>query len=207
MHRLVVADDHPIVHHAIRAALPNPRFAVVAECTDGATALRAARALRADLLVLDLSLPDMSGISVLHAIRAEHLPLRVLVVSAHGEEDGGVRAMRAGADGYVPKSASPDELRHALGIVARGKRYFRAAVAEASSRTVDDDALLASLSGREFGVLKGLAQGHGNREIAAGLGISPKSVSACRGKLMRKLGARHLRALIDFARNNNIVDP
>ena len=206
MHRLVVADDHPIVHHAIRAALPSPSFAVVAECTDGSAALRAARALRADLLVLDLSLPGVSGIGVLHAIRAEHLPLRVLVVSAHSEQEGGVRALRAGADGYVAKSASPDELRHALNLVAQGKRYFPPAVAEASARSIDDDALLGSLSDREFGVLKGLAQGRDNGEVAADLGITAKAVSTCRAKVMRKLGARHLRALIDFARSNNVVD-
>jgi two-component system response regulator EvgA len=202
---VVVADDHPLVVHAVRQALPDAgRFAIVAECGDGRAALSAVRARRADLIVLDLALPGLPGLAVLQAIRAERLPTRVLVLSAHAEGEGGMRALQAGADGYLPKSAAPEELALAIALVARGKRYFRQAVS-AAPRVQGDDVLLARLSDREFQVLKGVAEGRSNQEIAEALGLTPKAVSTHRNKVMRKLGAHHLRALLDFARNNHIV--
>ena len=203
---VVIADDHPIARHAVRKALAqDDRFTVVAECTDGPSALHAVRLRRADLLVLDLGLPGLSGDAVLQAIRADGLQTRVLVVSAQRESEGGVRAMRAGADGYVPKSAAPEELVLAIALVARGRRFFRPAVSAAPRGMAGDDGLLAALSDREFQVLKGVAEGRSNPEIAEALGLTPKAVSTHRNKVMRKLGMPHLRALMDFARSNYIV--
>ena len=206
MHRIVVADDHPIVFRAVREALPSSAFRVVAECVDGRAALDAVRLHRADLLVLDLHLPAIDGIALLQRLRAERTRVRVLVLSAEEERTGGLRAMRAGADGYVPKSDGLGDLTLALDLVARGKRFFRTCVTRwATPGLHDDDALLGSLSEREFDVLKGLAEGRSNVEIGADLALDPKSVSACRNKLMRKLGMANLPALIAFARANNIT--
>jgi two-component system invasion response regulator UvrY len=203
---IVVADDHPLVLHAVRHALPQgDRFAIVAECGDGRAALAAVRLRRADLLILDLELPGLSGLAVLQAIRAERLPTRVLVLSAHAELEGGMRAFQAGADGYLPKSAAPGELALAIALVARGKRFFRPAVVAAPRGAQGDDLLLAQLSDREFQVLKGVAEGRSNQEMSESLGLNAKAVSTHRNKVMRKLGVRHLRALLDFARNNHIV--
>ena len=179
MHRLVVADDHPVVFHAVRAALPSPAFRIVAECTRGDDAIEAVRQHAADLLVLDLHMPGT----------------------------GGTRALRAGADGYVAKSSAMADLTLALNMVARGQRFFRAAAipSAAGHAPLDDDALLGSLTEREFDVLKALAAGRSNREIADDLAVHPKAISAVRAKLTRKLGTSSLAALIDFARQNNIT--
>ena len=201
MHRLVVADDHPIVSAALRSALPPRAFRVVAECTDGVAALEAVRRHRPNVLVLDLHLPRMDGIAVVERLRAERLPVGVLVLSCEEEDFGGPRALRAGADGYANKGASPAELATAIATVARGKRWFRAAMPACD----DNDALLGALSDREFDVLKALAAGGTNGEIAADLALTPKIVSACRGALMRKLGLSNLRGLIEFARANRVL--
>ncbi|MCC8364100.1 response regulator transcription factor [Lysobacter sp. A6] len=205
MHRLVVADDHPIVFHAIRDALPRVGFRIVAECMEASAALAAIRAYAPDTLILDLHLPG-GGLTLLQRLRAAGSRVRVLVLSGDDERVGGLRALRAGADGYLPKTASPADLTHAIELVARGKRCFRPLVTEGvASADSNDDALLGSLSDREFSVLKGLAEGRSNGEIALDLALTPKSVSACRNKLMRKLSLPNLPALILFARVNHVT--
>lgn len=207
MHRLVIADDHPVVHHAVRAALPSQAFRVVAECTRGDTALEAVRTLKPNLLVLDLQLPGVEGITVLRRLRTLGTPVRVLVLSCEDDRDGGLRALRAGADGYVAKSSPIGQLGCAIDAVARGQRCFRPEVTQRlrASSAMDDDALLGSLSDREFDVLKGLATGRSYRELADDLAVDPKTISAVRGRLSRKLGTPSLAALIEFARLNNVA--
>ncbi len=209
MHRLIVADDHPIVFRAVRDALPSGGFRIVAECTDAAAAFAAVHAhttaTHPVTLVLDLQLPG-SGVAVLRRLRAQQVPARVLVLSGEEERAGGLRALRAGADGYVPKTDSLADLSLAIDLVARGKRFFRPVVTAGTSHGAqDDDTLLGSLSDREYGVLKGLAEGRTNGEIAFDLALTPKSVSACRNKLMRKLALDNLPALIAFARLNHVT--
>lgn len=205
MQRLLLADDHPVAFRAIRAALPRVGYRIVAECQEASTALEAVRALSPDLLILDLHLPG-GGLKLLNRLRSVGSRLRVLILSADDERVSGLRAMRAGADGYVPKTATAAELRHAIELVARGKRFFRARVTEGViSADSNDDALLGSLSDREFSVLKGLAEGRSNGEIALFLALTPKTVSACRNKLMRKLSLPNLPALIHFARVNHVI--
>jgi DNA-binding NarL/FixJ family response regulator len=207
MHRLVIADDHPVVFHAVRAALPSPAFRIVAECTRGDDALEAVQRFAPDVLVLDLQLPGVGGIGVLRRLRATGSPVRVLVLSCEDEEHGGLRALRAGADGYVAKSSALADLSCAIDGVARGQRCFRPGVTQRlrANSALDDDALLGSLSDREFDVLKGLATGRSYRELADDLAVGPKTISAVRARLSRKLGTPSLAALIEFARLNNIA--
>ena len=203
MHRLVVADDHPIVFAALRQALSPHAFRIVAECTDGEAALDAVRRLRPNVLILDLHLPRMDGLVVLQRLRAERIPVAVLVLSCEEDDFGGPRALRAGADGYACKRTSHADLAMAVEMVARGKPFFRAA--KPAPGAGDEDALLGALSEREFDVLKALAAGGTNPEIAADLALTPKIVSACRNKLMRKLGLANVRALLEFARANRVL--
>ena len=209
MHRIVIADDHPIVFRALRDALPSNGFRIVAECTDATAAIAAVRAHTTTThpvtLILDLQLPG-GGIAALKRLRAQLVPARVLVLSGEPERTGGLRALRAGADGYVPKSDPLADVALAIDLVARGKRFFRPVVTAGTTHGAqDDDALLGSLSDREYGVLKGLAEGRTNGEIAFDLALTPKSVSACRNKLMRKLGLDNLPALMAFARMNHVT--
>lgn len=203
VHRIVVADDHPIIHRAVRDAVPKG-FVVVAECTDATSAFEAIRTHAAHLVVLDPRLRG-DGLSLLMRLRALRIPVRILVLSAEAESTGGVRARRAGADGFVPKTATRADLALAIELVARGKRHFRSGPAAGPGADYDDDALLGSLNDREFGVLKGLAAGRSNGEISVDLALTPKCVSACRNKLMRKLGMPSIPALIAFARFNHVL--
>src|SRR5690349_21981153 len=170
MHRLVVADDHPIVFRAVRAALPAVGYSVVAECIDAAATLASVRAHTTNThpitLVLDLQLPG-GGIALLQAMRAQAVPARVLVLSAENERSAGMQALRAGADGFLPKTCALGELAVAIDAVARGKRYYRPELMILAARgPISDDALLGSLSDREYAVLKGLVGGSTNGEIA-----------------------------------------
>jgi two-component system response regulator EvgA len=211
MHRLVVADDHPVVFHAVRAALPSPAFRIVAECTQGTEVIEAVREQSANFVVLDLQLPGASGITVLRRLRGLGARARVLVLSCEDDATGGARALRAGADGYVTKSSTLADLRLALDLVGRGQRFFRPEATRwlpagsEGTAPIDDDALLGSLTEREFDVLKALAAGRSNREIAEELAVDAKAVSTVRAKLTRKLGTTSLAALIEFARLNNIA--
>jgi len=205
MQRMLLADDHPVVFHAIRDALPRAGYRIVAECLDASVAYAATRALAPDFLILDLHLPG-GGLKLLNRLRSAGSRVRVLILSGDDERVSGLRAMRAGADGYLPKSATAAELVHAIEYITRGKRFFRARVTEGViSADSNDDALLGSLSDREFSVLKGLAEGRSNGEIALALALTPKTVSACRNKLMRKLSLPNIPALIHFARVNHVI--
>jgi DNA-binding NarL/FixJ family response regulator len=160
--------------------------------------------------VLDLHLPGIDGIAVLRRVRALGLRVRVLVLSAEDEDGGGLRARRAGADGYVPKAAALSDLGLALDLLARGRPFFRLATPPPGRplpAELDDDALLGSLTDREFDILKAIAVGQSNGEIADALAMRSKAVSAVRVKLMRKLGTANIAALIEFARLNNVVPP
>jgi two-component system response regulator EvgA len=206
MHRLLIADDHPLALRAVREAVSrNARFRIVAECTDASSTLNAISRYAPDTIVLDLNLPG-SGITVIQRLRAAGLRTRVLVLSAEDERTGGLRALRAGADGYLPKTGTVGDLKSAIELVARGKRCFGPMVTRGVFRAdSSDDALIGSLSDTEFDVLKGLAEGRSNGEIALDVALTPKSVSAHRNKLMRKLGLANLPALIAFARANHVT--
>ena len=212
--RIVIADDHHLVREGIRQVLQaGDEFDVVGQASNGAEALRLTESLSPDVLVLDVSMPGQSGLEVTAALRDRSSPVRVLVLSVHDHPQYVIEAVRAGARGYLRKDTEPAELRRAIRAVARGESFFSPSVARHLSAAIQGDTApgaadrLAELTPREREVLKGIAQGHTNKEIAAALGLSSRTVESYRESLMRKLGLYTVAELTRLALEAERQDP
>jgi len=194
--RIVIADDHHLVREGIRQVLQTgDEFEVVGQASNGAEALGLVEALAPDVLVLDVSLPDQSGIEVTSALRDRGSGVRVLILSVHDHPQYVIEAVRAGARGYLRKDTEPAELRRAIRAVAKGESFFSPSVARHLSAAIQGNGeentaprRLAALTPREREVLRGIADGRTNKEIAAALDLSSRTVESYRESLMRKLG-------------------
>lgn len=210
MIRCLVADDHPIVRQGLAALIgAQSDMAPPGEAATAAETLERIRGERWDLIILDLNLPDGSGLEVLRRIRRERPGLPVLVLSAHPEEQFAVRTLRAGAAGYLNKQQAADELVVAIRRVLAGRRYVSTALAERLAAALDPDALDGdphdTLSDREFQVLRLLGAGNAVSDIAAQLHLSVKTVSTYRARLLEKLGLRSTAELVAYAIRNGLV--
>lgn len=207
MIRVLVVDDHPIVRKGTKAILEDELGAVVDEAGDGDAALVALEQPY-DAVVLDLSMPGRSGIDLLAEIKHRHPKLPVLIMSLHGEEQFAVRALRAGASGYLTKTAAPENLSAAVGKILRGGRYITETLAERLAADVGGEAVAAPhdrLSDREFEVLRGLASGKSVSEIADTMHLSVKTVSTYRARLLQKLGMTTNAEVTRYAIENGLV--
>jgi DNA-binding NarL/FixJ family response regulator len=208
MVRVLLVDDHPVVRKGMKAILEDemPGVAVV-EAGNGDDALAALTA-DTDVVVLDLSMPGRSGIDLLGEIKHRHPRMPVLIMSLHSEEQFAVRALRAGASGYVSKAAAPQELALAVGKVIGGGRYVSAALAERLADDIADGstgALHERLSHREFEVMRGIASGRTVSEIAATMRLSVKTVSTYRARLLEKMSLTSNAELTRYALENGLV--
>jgi DNA-binding NarL/FixJ family response regulator len=210
--RVLVADDHAIVRTGIRHVLEGePGFDVIAEASTAAEALELATSLRPDVAVLDISMPGDSGLRVAAELRQLSPETHVLILSMHDNTEYVLESLRAGAHGYLLKDTAATELRGAIRAVRRGESFFSPAIASRLSAVVRGEpggasaGALGSLTGRERQVLIGIAQGHTNREIAARLGISHRTVETHRESLMRKLGVRTVAGLTRLALEAGLV--
>ena len=193
--RIVIADDHHLVREGIRQVLQSgDEFEVVGQASNGAEAIGLVESLAPDVLVLDVSMPGQSGLEVTAELRERGSPVKVLVLSVHDHPQYVIEAVRAGARGYLRKDTEPAELRRAIRAVAGGESFFSPSVARHLSAAIQGDTTksaadrLAGLTPRERDVLRGIAEGSTNKEIAAGLGLSSRTVESYRESLMRKLG-------------------
>lgn len=210
--RVLVADDHAIVRTGIRHVLESePGFVVVAEASTGTETLELAASHRPDVAVLDISMPGDSGLRVAAELRQRLPDTQVIILSMHDNTEYVLESLRAGVHGYLLKDTAATELRGAIRAVRRGESFFSPAIAgklgavfrgepaESASRA------LAQLTGRERQVLVGVARGHTNREIAAQLGISHRTVESHRESLMKKLGVRTVAGLTRLALEAGLV--
>jgi two-component system response regulator NreC len=211
--RVMLVDDHALVREGLRHILAaTPGIEVVAEAGEGGEALRLAAEVKPDLVVLDLSLPGISGLQLTAQLRALLPSVRVLILSVHDHPEYVLGAVRAGAQGYLRKDTSPAELRAALQAVARGESYFSPPVARHLTAAVRGEAVaeepagrLARLTPREREVLAGIAAGETSRAIASRLGLSPRTVETYRESLARKLDIKSVAALTRFALEAGLV--
>jgi len=212
MIRVLLADDHHIVRAGLsRMVAEAEGIDVAAEAADGMAALKAVRKERPDVAVVDISMPGMDGLEVVSRLRAEFPDLPILILTMHEEEQYVVRAIEAGAMGYVTKQSAPEQLVEAIRKVHSGARYLTEEVSEMLAlrvaRGVDGRSLLDSLSTRELQVLRRLAKGHTNREIASAYNISIKTVDTYRFRLLKKLNLRNNAELSRFAIQNHLIEP
>ncbi len=212
MIKVLLADDHSIVRAGLRRIVEESGdMVVVAEAADGREAIRQVEESRPDVAVIDISMPGLDGLEVISRL-SRHCPdLPVLVLTMHEEGQYVVRAVEAGAKGYVTKQSAPEQLVTAIRKVLEGSRYLTDEAAEALALRVarggGEQSLLDSLSMRELQVLRRLALGNTNREIAAAYGISVKTVDTYRARLLKKLNLRNNAELSRFAIQNHLIEP
>ncbi len=208
--KILIVDDHAVVREGLKQILEGVSgMAVTGEAGTGAEALKAIESRRFDVVVLDISLPNASGIDILTQIKAEHPQIAVLVLSIHPEEQYAVRALQAGASGYLTKDTAPDELAAAIRKVAEGGRYVSAALAEKLAFDPGSDIKTApheALSKREFQVLCLIGSGKTVTETASLLHLSTKTVSTYRRHILEKMGMQSNADLIRYAIENRLVD-
>jgi DNA-binding NarL/FixJ family response regulator len=210
MINILMADDHAIVREGLKQILADESdMAVGGEAADGQEALRKARSKAWDVLVLDITMPGRSGFDILQTLKQEHPDLPVLVLSMHAEEQFAIRALKAGAAGYLTKESAPDELVKAIRQVVAGRRYVSANLAELLALgldTVTDQPLHATLSDREFQVMRLLAAGKTATQAAEALALSVKTISTYRTRLLEKLGLKNTAQIIHYAIQHRLLD-
>ena len=199
--RVVLADDHPTIRAGLRRIFERGgAVEVIAEAGDGRTLLRQVAALDPDVVVVDVSMPELNGIDATRAIRNQHSATRVLVLSVHSTEATVMDALEAGASGYVLKEAAADEVGQAVEAVARGEGYFSPAVARLiANHVVERGRHRTLLSSREREVVQLISEGSRLSEIAARLFVSIATVKTHRANAMRKIGARTTAGLVRYA--------
>ena len=208
-HRIVLVDDHEIVRTGLKQLLAlETDLDVTGEAATSADALTLLRQVACDLLLLDVSLPDRSGVDTLKLVRGTYPDLPVLVVSTYPEEQYAINLLRAGANGYIRKDAPGSDIVHAIRIVLQKGRYMSQAVSEMLVNRLDADSdrpLHQDLSEREFQVLCAIASGKTVSAIAEQLFISVKTVSTYRSRILEKLKMRNNAELTHSAVKNGLI--
>jgi two-component system invasion response regulator UvrY len=207
--RVAVVDDHELVRIGLKQIIEAERdFTWVGDAPTGREALDMLRTTPCDVLLLDLSLPDMSGLDVLRRIKSHHETVATLVLSAYPEKQYGLNVLRAGASGFVSKTAAPDELCRAIRAAVRGGRYVSPALAEVLVNGMQGAAgepPHAALSEREFQIFCKLAEGQSVTEIGAALFLSVKTVSTYRTRILEKMGMKNNADMTYYAIKNDLV--
>jgi two-component system invasion response regulator UvrY len=207
--RIIVADDHAIVRRGLQLMIATrPGWTVVAEASNADQVFDVLRRVPCDVLVLDVSLGDRSGLDVLATFRPEFPSLPVLMLSMHAEEQYALRALRAGANGYIQKDRSLEEILDAIQKVAAGRLSVSEAVTGQMASEIlhgNADNPHARLSAREFEVFRMIAAGRAVSEIAAALNLSVKTISTYRTRIMEKTGFRSNADIIGYAIRNGLL--
>ena len=209
MLRILIADDHTVVRKGLRLILleefPN---AVIEEVGDAAELIKKVMSAQWDIVVSDVSMPGRSGLDSLQQIKLSHPDLPVLILSIHPEEQYALRALKAGASGYLSKDTASDELVKAVQKILLKKKYISQAIAEKLANSLSSDSILfphETLSNREFDVMKLLSNGKSVSEIAEILSLSITTVSTYRGRVMTKLNLRSNSDLTKYSIENNLI--
>ena len=209
MIRVLLCDDHALIRRGIRDTLSDaPDIEVVGEAGDYGELRALLRATHCDVLVLDINLPGRSGLDVLHALKDEGSTLRTLVVSMYPEEQYAIRALRAGAYGYVNKAGDPQLIVSAVRTVAQGRKYVTPEIAQMlveSLTTPVAGQMHEKLSDRELQTLVMMASGKRLSDIAEELNLSPKTVSVYRARVLEKLGLTNNSEMTVYAIRNGLV--
>jgi DNA-binding NarL/FixJ family response regulator len=211
--RIVLAEDQTILRKGLRSLLtPSEGLEIVGEAADGLEAIRCVEGLKPDLLLLDLSMPRMTGIAVMKDIKRRFPETKILALTIHKSEEHILAAFEAGADGYCLKDAKEDELMTAIGTVLSGKRFISPGIADQvlvgymeGRKTLRSTSSWDSLTQREKEVLKLVAEGHKSKEIADLLCISWKTVEKHRANIMDKLDLHTASSLTAYAIEKGLV--
>lgn len=210
MIRVMIADDHAIVRQGLKQILSETDdIKVTGEAETGFQAIKIARQQDFNVMLLDISLPDRNGIEILKQIKKDRPSLAVLMLSMHNEHEFAIRALKAGASGYLNKQSAPAQLVVAIRQVAAGDKYVSPVVAQELANIINSDTdkpLHATLSDREYQTLCFIAAGKTLSEISSEMFLSPKTVSVYRARLLEKLKLTNNSEIIRYAIKNKLVD-
>jgi two-component system invasion response regulator UvrY len=210
MIRVLVADDHPVVRHGIRQIVADTSDIVVADdVTDGREVLDKTRSVMPDLVLLDLSMPGRDGMDILKELKRDRPKIPVLVLTMHSEDQFALRALKAGAAGYLTKESAPTELVGAIRKVAGGGHYLSTWLAEKLASHLGPDSEKPAherLSDREYQILRMIAAGRSTREISVSLSLSVKTVGTYRGRIFEKMGLKTPAELAAYVVRNRLAD-
>lgn len=208
--KILIVDDHAVVRQGIKQILSDmDEKCKIGEAANGADGLRLLRDDTWDLVLLDIGLPGKNGIEVLKQIKAEWKKLPVLILSMYSEDQYALRAIRAGASGYMTKEMAPDELLNAISKVRKGGRFISPEVAEKlvfDLDDADDETPHTTLSDREFEVLRLIASGKTVSEIGDELALSVKTISTYRTRTLEKMKMKHNAELTHYAIKHELVE-
>lgn len=209
MIRIVIADDHAVVREGVKRIIADAgNLTVVGEAADGQELLPMVERMQPDVVVMDLSMPGRPGLDILQEMRRANPHLAILILSIHPEDQYAIRALRAGASGYVNKGSAPSELINAIETVAGGRRYISVMAAEILAAHIDATSQQAPhqhLSNRELEVLCLMGSGNSVGDVARRLSLSVKTVSTYRRRILDKLGVRNNAEVIRYAIDNDLV--
>ena len=211
--RIVIAEDYTILREGLKSLLSsNANFEIIGEAEDGREAIRCVEQLKPDLILMDLSMPRMNGLEAIREIKRRFSKTAILVLTVHKTEEYILATLKAGADGYVLKDATQSELMMAVKNVLSGKHYISPGISEKviegyldGRKTLKTRTSWETLTQREREILKLIAEGYKNKEIADFLCISPKTVEKHRANLMEKLSLHNVQALTSFAIDKGLV--
>ena len=208
MSSVFIVDDHPVIRLAIRMLLEHEGYEIVGESDNGVDAMQMIRECVPDLIILDISIPKLDGLEVLARFNAMNSTLKTLVLTAQSPALFAMRCMQSGAAGYVCKQEELSELVSAIKAVFSGYNYFPSQALTPEKNEISSFSeieLFKQVNDRELMVLKLFAQGKTNKDIAAGMFLSNKTVSTYKKRLMQKLKATSLVELIELAKRNALV--
>jgi len=207
--RVLIADDHAVVRAGFRQFLEaDSSITVIGEAATGSETLDQLRKQAWDMVLLDIHMPDRSGLDILRHIQTGHPSVKVLVMSGLPEQQYAVNVLRAGASGYLSKDSAPEELMKAVRTVLAGRRYVSAALAEMLAADLGGDPdkpMHARLSTREFQIFCKLAAGRGVSDIALELSLSVKTVSTYRSRILEKMNFRANADITSYALRNGLI--
>ena len=213
-YRIIIAEDHTILREGLRAILSaNTDFEVVGEAQDGRDAIRCAEKLDPDLILMDLSMPRTNGLEAIKEIKKQHPDIKIIALTVHKTDEYILETLKGGADGYLLKDSSQSELIMAINNVLAGKRYLSPGVSEKviegyleGKKTVKTHTVWDTLTQREREILKLIAEGYKNKEVADYLCISLKTVEKHRANLMKKLDLHNAASLTAFAMEKGLIN-
>ncbi|HEY5310016.1 MAG TPA: response regulator transcription factor [Casimicrobiaceae bacterium] len=210
MIRIVIADDHAILRQGVRQILlAQSDMDVVGEAANYSEVMQQVRREECDVLLLDIAMPGKNGIDTLKQVKQEYPKLSVLVLSMYPEDQYAIRALKAGASGYLTKVTAADQLVHAIRQVTRGRRYITAELAESLAANISGNQDVPAhelLSDREFQTLRQIAAGRTLAQIGEELALSPKTVSVYRARLLAKLQLSTNAELTRYALEHKLVE-
>ena len=214
--RVALADDHVFVRDGIKSLLENEaNIEVVGEANDGLEALKIVESCKPDLLILDIRMPNMTGIEVVEKLRSQNNLVKIVMLSMHESEEYVLKSIKAGADGYLLKGSSKEEFLKALQTIANGGKYFSGDISSILIGQLTNSALVQEpkqiseeeqlITKREREILKLLLSGKGNKEIAEALDISKRTAEVHRFNLMKKLKVKNLMELSNKANEYSLI--